>query len=154
MYPLGEASGGQEQYYVRSAWYLQLDVRLAWHVQTYPGQMYPLCYRHLVAKSGITSGQLNMSAWHLQSDIPMSKVTPHATGIWWPRAILCQVSLTWHFDICSQTYPGQMYTQLEASGGQEQYYIRSAWHLQSDVKSTWHLQSDIPRSDVPPGRGI
>ena len=47
----------------------------------------------------------------------------------------------------------------EASSDEEQYYIRSAWHLQSDVRSawhlqsdvrsTWHLQSDIPKSDVP-----
>ena len=33
-----------------------------------------------------------------------------------------------------------MYPPVEVSSGQEQYYIRSAWHL----------QSDIPSLDVPP----
>ena len=48
-----------------------------------------------------------------------------------------------------QTYLCQMYAPVEASGGQEWYYIRSAWHLQSDVRSAWHLQSGMPRSDTP-----
>ena len=30
-----------------------------------------------------------------------------------------------------------MYPLVEASSDQEQYYIRSAWHLQSDVSSPW-----------------
>ena len=37
-----------------------------------------------------------------------------------------------------------MYPPVEASSDEEQYYIRS----------TWHLQPDISRSDVPPSRGI
>ena len=37
-----------------------------------------------------------------------------------------------------------MYPLVEASSDQEQYYIRSAWHLQPDVSSPWHLQADIP----------
>ena len=71
---------------------------------------------------------------------------------------------------------------VEASSDEEQYYIRSAWHLQSDIRSAWPLQSDVPlgrgilwprtvlhhviltfgyplgqadiQSDVPPSRGI
>ena len=65
---------------------------------------------HLVAKTGITSGQHDMYS--------------------------------------------QIYALVEASGGQDWDYIRSAWHVQSDVRSVWHLQSDIPSSDVPHSRGI
>ena len=123
MYPWVEASGGPEQYYIRPAWHLQSDVR---------------------------------SAWHLQSDILRSDVPPSSKGIWWPRVVLHQVSLTftvrcksvWHLqsDIPSSDVP----SLVEASAGQEWYYIQSAWHLQSDIRSAWHVQSDIPSSDVPP----
>ena len=54
IYPPVEASGGQEQYYVRSSW-------------------------HSEACNWESSGQ---------SDIPSSR------GIWWPRALLHKVSLT------------------------------------------------------------
>ena len=82
-------------------------------------------YRNLVAKSGTTSGQLDMSAWHLQSDIPRSDV-PCNRCIWWPRAVLCQVSLTFtvrHTQVRCNPLP------VEASSGQEWYYVRSPWHL-------------------------
>ena len=46
--------------------------------------------------------------------------------------VLCQVSLTCQPDIYSQTYPGQMYPLVEASVGQEQYYIRSDLHFFPD----------------------
>ena len=71
-------------------------------------------------------------------------------GIWWPRVVLCQVSLTCTVRCKVSLTFTVRHTQIrctplvEASGGQEWYYIRSAWHL----------QSDIPRSDVPPSRGI
>ena len=32
-------------------------------------------------------------------------------------------------DMYSQTYPAQMYSLVEASSGQEKYYIRSALHF-------------------------
>ena len=38
--------------------------------------------------------------------------------------------------------------QVEASGGQEQYYIRSSWHCEG---CNWECSG---QSDVPPGRGI
>ena len=92
MYPPLQASGGQEWYYVRSA-------------------------------------------WHLQSDIPRSDVTSPGRGIWWPRAVLHQVSLT--FTVRCQvrlTLPVRHIQvrckpPVEASGGQEWYYVRSAWHV-------------------------
>ena len=34
----------------------------------------------------------------------------------------------------------QMYPPVEASSGQEQYYVRSAWHLQSCIKLAWHFE--------------
>ena len=51
-------------------------------------------------------------------------------GIWWPRAVLHQVTLTFceplgQADIQCDISP------VEASGGQEQYYIMSAWYLMS-----------------------
>ena len=47
------------------------------------------CYRYLVAKSSTTSGQLVIC-----SQAYPGQMYPPATGIWWPRAVLCQVSLT------------------------------------------------------------
>ena len=93
MYPPVEASGGQEQYYVRSAWHLQSCIRSTWHFD--------------------------------HADIPPSR------GIWWARAVLHKVSLT--FTIMHQGWLDilsmQMYPPVEASAGQEQYYVRSVWHL-------------------------
>ena len=61
----------------------------------------------------------------LKSDGPPSR------GILWPRVVLTWVQLTW----------GQMYPLVEASCGQEWYYIRSAWHFVS-LRSGW--PSDYP----------
>ena len=69
-----------------------------------------------------------------------------------------------------QMYAGQMYYMRSASylqscltfwgdaieqmkmyppsSGQEQYYVRSVWHLQSDIRSPCHLQSGMTRSDL------
>ena len=95
--PLVEASSGQEQYYIRSAWHLQSYIRLAWHFE--------------------------------EMQLRRCRYTP-SRGIWWPRAVLCKVILTcksqtWNeFKIADADVP-----PVEASSGQEQYYIRSAWHL-------------------------
>ena len=69
--------------------------------------------RHLVAKSGTKSGQLDIyksdvrSAWHLQSDIPRSDVPP----------------------------------LVEVSGGQEQYYVRSSWHVEvMQLRRQWTVK--------------
>ena len=53
-----------------------------------------------------------------------------------------QITLKSFHIVC--LHAGHMYPLLQASSDQEQYYIRSAWHLQSDVSSPWHLQSDTP----------
>ena len=34
----------------------------------------------------------------------------------------------------------QMYPPVEAPGGQEQYYIGSAWNLQSCIRLAWHFE--------------
>ena len=65
--------------------------------------------RHLVATTGTKLGLVDLS-----SDVPPGR------GIWWPGAVLHQVSLTFdqplaQADILSDVPP------LEASGGQEQY---------------------------------
>ena len=89
--PLLQASGGQEQYYIRSAWHLQSDI--------------------------------------LRSDVPPTR------GIWWPRAVLHQVSLTFTVGCNVSLTFAVRHTQVrcnppvQASSGQEQYYVRSAWHL-------------------------
>ena len=75
-----------------------------------------------------------------RSDWGSVRCTP-SRGIWQPKAVLHQVSLT--FTVKHQVSltftvrhtQNQMYHPVEASGGQEWYYIRSPWHLQSDISS-------------------
>ena len=38
-------------------------------------------------------------------------------------------------NVIEQAANSQMYPTVEASSAQDSYYIRSAWHLQSDVRS-------------------
>ena len=58
-----------------------------------------------MAKSGTKLGPVDLS-----SDIPPCR------GIYWPRAVLSWVQLTW----------GQTYPPVEASIGQEQYSVESS----------------------------
>ena len=105
MYPLVEASGGHEQYYVRSLW----------HSETCNWEC---------------SGQ---------SDVPPSR------GIWWSRAVLCKVSLTFTcMHPVTLTFEDADVPPVEASGGQEQYYkgqldiyIHASGQL--DIQLTWAL---------------
>ena len=85
--PPVEASSGQEQYYVRSAWHFeecnwegskQSDVPLGRGIW-WPGAV--LCQVSLTFGKPLGQGDT-------PSDIPPSR------GVWWPRAVLCQVSLT------------------------------------------------------------
>ena len=50
-------------------------------------------------------------------------------------------------DHVGQMYPPYKHLVTKSS---TMYYIRSAWHLQSDRRSPWHLQPDVLGSDVPP----
>ena len=110
-----------------------------------------------------------------QSDVPPSR------GLWWPRAVLCKVNLTF----CRMQLRRQKTVRhtppVEAVGGQDQYYVRSTWHSaecnwegrrQSDippveaaggqdqyyVRSTWHCAEcnweGRWQSNTPPSRGI
>ena len=68
-----------------------------------------------MAKSGTQLGLVDLS-----SGIPTGR------GIWWPRTVLCQVSLIFgqplgQADLWSDEPP-----MIQASSGQEWYYIRSA----------------------------
>ena len=95
MYPLVEASGGQEQYYIRSPWHwVILWVRLTFH-QTYPP---------VVASSG--------QGWY--DNIGIEEC--NWAGVFWRMQLRRQLIVR-----CT--------TLLQASGGQEQYYIRLALHL-------------------------
>ena len=51
---------------------------------------------------------------------------PTSTDNWWSRPVLCQVTMT-----CSgMQLRIQMYPPVEASAGQDQYYVRSFWHVE------------------------
>ena len=77
----------------------------------------------------------------LQSDVPPGR------GIWWPRLVLHHVSLTFVSLWVRLTF-SQMYPQVEASGGQDRYYVRSASHFVN-------LWVRLTFSQIyPPGRGI
>ena len=90
-----------------------------------------------------------MLGYHLVfkfSDVPGTselRCTP------WQRHLVASNGTTsGHLDILVTLWVrltfSKMYPLVETSSDQEQYYIRSAWHLQSDVSSPWHLQKDIP----------
>ena len=67
----------------------------------------------------------------------------------WPWAVLHKVMVTfWSMQLRMQWTV--RCTAIEASGGQEQHYVRSAWHLQSCIRLAWHFE----HADVPPGRAI
>ena len=141
MYPPEEASSDEEQYCgrsawhldIRSAWHLQSDVRSAWYLQSdIPPQMYPP-WRHLVMKSSTMSDQLDIYrckvslTFTVRHMVSLTFTVRHTQvrftlrrGIWWPRAVLCQVIFTFgdplgKADIQSDVSP------VEASGGQAWY---------------------------------
>ena len=119
----------------------------AWYWHAY-------AYWSFVEKTSVMQELSPKWVQNFRSDVPPSR------GIWWSRAVLCKVSLTFTFmHLVGLTSGGQeqyyirsalhlhacirsawhvrmqMYSQVEASGGQEQYYRRSAWHLQSWITS-------------------
>ena len=51
---------------------------------------------------------------------------PPSTGIWWSRAVLYQTIMTLASSLGDDDI--KFYPPVLASGGQEQYYIRSSWH--------------------------
>ena len=86
--PLVEACSGQEQYYIRSAWYwVSIWVRLTF------SQMYP----PVETSSGQEQYYIR-SAWHLVrlwSGWSLLRCNTPGSGIWWPRVVLTWVQLTW-----------------------------------------------------------
>ena len=69
----------------------------------------------------------------------LAQMYPPGRGIWWSRVVLHQVRSVWHFqelnwgdrwqsDIPSSDIQSDV-PPVELSGGQEQYYMRSSWHL-------------------------
>ena len=95
--PPVEESSGQQPYYIRSGLTFTVECKVSLTFAVrHPGQMFP------------------------------------TRGIWWPRTVLHQVSLTftvrYNFTLmCTVRYTQVRFTPLlQASGGQEQYYIRSA----------------------------
>ena len=96
----------------------------------------PWCW-HFVAKSRIRS--------YFQMMCTLRWAVPPGRGIWWPRGVLHKVILTFlYFQMrctlrqqCNWECIGYSVSSefqirctllVEASGGQEEYYIRSSWH--------------------------
>ena len=91
MYPPVEASGGPEQFYIRSAWYLHFCIRLPWHlqIQTYPPSRGIWWSRAVLVKVILTF-------WRMQLRMQWTvRCSPLRRGIWWSRAVLHKVSLTY-----------------------------------------------------------
>ena len=66
------------------------------------------------------------SGGRLQSEMSWSDVPP-GRGIWWPRAILHKVNLTfWGMQVRGQ-WTVRCTSLVQVSGGQEEHYIRSSW---------------------------
>ena len=107
-------------------------------------QMYSPDRKHLVANYWYYS----RSTWHSEECNWAGKWTvthTPSTDIWWPRMVLWKVTL--HIlknaiekAVDSQTYPHP----VEASGGKEQYSIRSVLHLFAHfIFSCWRGKSYI-----------
>ena len=89
--PQVEASSDQEQYSVRSSWYLVI----LWFRLTF-SEMYPQ-YRHIVNKNGMMSGYLD--SWlSFGSDWLSFRHTP-SRNIQWPRMVLPQVILMFGYPL-------------------------------------------------------
>ena len=74
-----------------------------------------------MAKSGTTLGQYDM--WlAFGSGYPKLRCTP-STGIWWPGAVLCQVTLTFGEPLGQAALQSDL-PPVEASGGQAWYEDR------------------------------
>ena len=143
-----EAAGGQEWYYMRSAWHLQSDVRSAWHLQSdiprsdVPPNRSIWWPRVVLLQVSLTFTVRCKSAWHLQSGMPRSAVPP-SRGIWWPRVVLHQVSLTFTVKCkVSLTFPVR-HAQVrctplvEASSGQDWYKSMMG---SNGFSSSFHVQ--------------
>ena len=62
-----------------------------------------------------------------KADVPPSR------GICWPRGVLCKVILTFWRIPLTMHWPGRYTPLIEASGGQEEYCVRSSWHSAESV---------------------
>ena len=85
------------------------------------------------------------SGWHLQSDVrSVSHVPsldePPSWGIWWLIAVIYQVIWTFGYPLGQAGIQSDIPLQVQASGGQDWYNIRSGWYLQSYVSSASHVQ--------------
>ena len=131
MYPQGEASGGWELYYIRLSWHLViLWVRLTF------SQLYLLgrgiSWPWMVLSQVILTFVHHLGQADIQSDVPQveasgakSSTTSGYPDIW------VSFGLGWHSGRCTSL--------VEASGGQEWYYIKSYWYLvigcEADIQS-------------------
>ena len=79
--PLVEASGGQEEYYIRSSWlWVILQVRLTF------SQMHPI---RGIQLSRAVKCKVNLTFYRMQLRRQLTvRCTPFGRGIWWPRAVL------------------------------------------------------------------
>ena len=84
-------------------------------------------YYYLVVKGSSMSGEFDIWKNAIQK-VHYSQMYPPSRGIWWPRVVLCKVSLTFSGNgkAIEKAAYSQMYPPVEAPSGQEQYYIRSA----------------------------
>ena len=98
----------------------------------------------MVAKNSTIAGQHYILKNTFEQAVD-SHTYPHSTDTWWPRMVIWKVNFTfWRMQLGrqwdSQTYPHT----VEASGGQEQYYIRSVLHLFAHfIFSCWRGKSYI-----------
>ena len=126
-----EASGGQEQYYIRSSWHVERNaientgdsqicttleasgvqeqyyVRSSWHSEEYNWECSGQSDMPPIRGSDGQEQYYVRSAWHSKSCIRSAwhfedADVPPNTDILWSRAVLCKVSLTC---IRMQTYP-------------------------------------------------
>ena len=95
MYPLGEASGGQEQYYARSAWHSE-----EWNWEC-SGQSVLTPHRGIWWPRTVIC-KIILTFWRMQLRMQWTvSVDPPGRGIWWSWAVLNKVSLTFLFLECN-----------------------------------------------------
>ena len=101
-------------------------------MHTYPGQMYP----PLIEPSG-TEHYYTRWVWCGRIQTYQGQMYPSpSTDIWWPRAVLCNI-LTFSRMQLRMQWTGRCTPLLVASGGQEQYYVRSSLHSEECNWECW-----------------
>ena len=144
MYPLVEASGGQDQYYLRSSWHSEECNWKCSGQSDVPTSRDIWSSRAVLHKFSLTFTaihQVSLTFWgcrHTPLETSGGQKQYYVRSVWHLQTC---IRLAWHF--ADADIP-----PIQASGDQDQYYLRSSWHSE---EANWKCSG---QSEVPLSRGI